>query len=458
LRTAAILSSMYAVVVGAGEVGFYIATILSQEGHEVAVIDRDRTSYEKAAEELDVLAIHGNGASPRILEQASMGRADLLVAVTNSDEVNMIACLAAKQVGVPLTAARIRNQDYLEEGHVLSAGLPGVDYVIQPEAAVADEVIKIAAVPGALDVETFAGGQVSLVEVQLAQGSGAALVPLRDLRLPSGVLVSGVMRGGETMVPRGEFVLQAGDRVFLLGKVEATTAAAELLSGQHGLPRKAILLGCGEIGMRVALGLEERRIGLTVFEKDPAQAARAADVLRRSLVIADEGIDERILVQEGVPTADVFIAATGDDRLNILTALMAKQLGAKRVIAIVERGEFSRVVESIGVDVALSPRRMTASAILRFVRAGTVLNAAVLDKSAGEVLEFLVNGSSPACGRSLAEVDFPRGAIVGAVVRGETVSVPDGRTVLEEGDIAIVFAVADAVHKVERLFASRWGR
>lgn len=446
---------MYAVIVGAGEVGFHIATILSQEGHEVAVIDRDRATYEKAAEELDVLAIHGNGASPRVLEQASMGRADLVVAVTNSDEVNMIACLVAKQMGVPRTVARVRNQDYVEDGHVLSSGLPGVDYVIQPEMAVADEVIRIASIPGALDVEVFARGQVCVVEVQVGAESAATLVPLRDLDLPVGVLVSGVMRAGETIVPRGDFLLRPGDRVFLLGEVGAPEAAAERLTGQHGVPRKAILLGCGEIGIRVALGLEERHIGLTVFEKDPNQAARAADLLRRSMVIADEGIDERILVQEGVPGADIFIAATGDDRLNILTALMAKQLGARRVVAIVERGEFSRVVESIGVDVAISPRRMTASAILRFVRAGTVLNAAVLDKSAAEVLEFLVEESSSISGRSLAEVDFPRGAIVGAVVRGEKVNVPDGRTVLQGGDVAIVFAATDVVHDVERLFASR---
>jgi len=446
---------MYAVIVGAGEVGFHIATILSQEGHEVAMIDRNLASYQRAAEELDVLAIHGNGASPRILEQASMGRADLLVAVTNSDEVNMIACMAAKRVGVPLTVARVRNQDYIEDARTLSTGFIGVDQVIQPEAAVADEVIKLAAVPGALDVEVFADGQVSVVEVEVSPTSSDVGIPLRSLGLPEGVLITAILRNGATTVPRGDSILEGRDRVFLTGRADAAVEAAGRLVGQQGGTKKAILMGCGEIGMRIAFGLEKEHIRLTVFEKDSKQAAEAAANLRRSLVIEDEGIDETILIQEGVRTCDLFIAATGDDRLNILTALVAKQLGAKRTIAVVERSEFSRVVESVGVDVAISPRRMTASAILRYVRAGSVVSAAVLDKSAGEVLEFAVRETAPVCGHRLAEIAFPDGAIVGALVRGDTVRVPDGQSELRAGDIAVVFTLPAAVRRVEKLFAPR---
>jgi len=279
--------------------------------------------------------------------------------------------------------------------------------------------------------------------------------PLRDLGLAGEVLVAAILRGGQTTIPRGDSTLQAGDRVFLSGKADATIAAAGRLTGQQGVPKKVILMGCGEIGMNIARGLEAKRIQLTVFEKDPEQAARAADILRRSLVIADEGIDEAVLIQEGVQASDLFIAATGDDRLNILTALVAKQLGAKRTIAIVERTEFSRVVESVGVDVALSPRRMIASAILRFVRAGSVVNAAVLDKSAGEALEFAVKSSCPVCGHRLSEIDFPQGAIVGALVRADEVSIPGGRTELADGDIAVVFALPHAIRGVEKLFATR---
>ena len=288
------LLRMYAVIVGAGEVGFHIATILSQEGHDVAVIERDPEICARVGEELDVLTVLGNGASRLILEQASMGRADLLVAVTDSDEVNMIACMTAKQVGVGLTVARIRNQEYIDDSGVLTAGFVGVDHVIQPEAAVADEITKLAVVPGALDVETFAHGQVSVVEVEVDPASPALGIPLRNLGLPEGVLVTAILRGGDTSVPRGDANLQAHDRVFLTGKADATVVAAGRLTGQHGLPKKVILMGCGEIGMRIALGLEEKHIRLTVFEKSAERAALAAATLRRSLVIEDEGIDEAV--------------------------------------------------------------------------------------------------------------------------------------------------------------------
>lgn len=452
------LESMYAVIVGAGEVGFHIATILSQEGHEVAVVDREPEAYGRAAQELDVLAVLGNGASRRVLEQVSMGRADLLVAVTDSDEVNMIACMAAKQVGVAQTIARVRNPDYIEDVETLSTGFTGVDHVIQPEAAVADEVAKLAAIPGALDVETFAGGQVWVLEIHVDAPNPVIGVPLRLLGLPHGVIATAILRDGQVTIPRGDSTLEARDRVFLTGTPEAAVAAATRIRGQDEAPKKVILLGCGEIGMGIALALEQQKMRLTVFESDAQRAAEAAAALRRSLVLQDEGIDETVLAAEGVASSDLFVAATGDDRLNILAALMAKQMGAKRTVSIVERTEFSRVVESIGVDVAISPRRMTASAILRFIRSGRVMSAAVLDKAAGEVLEFVVGGSSPVCGKKLADVDFPSGAIVGAVVSESGVCIPDGRAQLEDGDVAVVFTAPESVRKVEKLFAPRSGR
>jgi trk system potassium uptake protein TrkA len=366
--------------------------------------------------------------------------------------------MAAKRVGVAQTIARVRNQDYIEDVRTLSTGFTGVDHVIQPEAAVADEVDKLAGIPGALDVETFAGGQVWVVEVQVDPGNPAVGVPLRSLTLPPGVIVTAILRERGATVPSGGSALHAGDRVFLSGGEESVIAASSQLSGQTEVPKKAMVLGCGEIGLGIARALERRHMRLTVFEKNAARAAEAAATLRRSLVMQDEGISETVLAAEGVAATDLFVAATGDDRLNILSALMAKQMGAKRTIAIVERIEFSSVVESVGVDVAISPRRMTASAILRFVRSGRVISAAVLDKAAGEVLEFVVGDSSPVCGRRLADVDFPAGAIIGAIVSESGVRIPDGRSQIDDGDVAVVFTVPDSVRAVEKLFAPGAGR
>lgn len=449
---------MYAVIVGAGEVGFHIATILSEEGHNVAIIDRNLEAYRKASQELDALAIQGNGASRRVLEEVNIGQADLLIAVTNSDEVNMIACMAGKRVGVAQTIARVRNPEYIEDFQTLSTGLTGIDHVIQPEAAVANEVAKLAAIPGVLDVETFASGRVWVVEANIAPTSPSAGMALHQLDLPKGALVTAILRHGVTTIPCGSAFIEAGDRVFVVGRAEVATEAVTRLTGENEPAKRAILLGCGEIGLDIAFALEKQHVRLTIFEKNPQRAMEAASLLRRAHVLSDEGIDEKVLVAEGVGGVDLFIAATGDDRLNILSALMAKQLGAKRTISVIERSEFSRVVESVGVDVAISPRRMTASAVLRFVRAGEVTNAAVLEKSAGEVLEFVVSSRSSVCGHELLEIDFPPGAIIGAVVRGEEVQVPDGHFRLHDGDLVVVFTVEESVHKVEKLFATRSGR
>lgn len=236
---------MYVVVIGAGEVGFHIASILTQEGHEVALIDRDPESIRRASEELDALTILGNGASKRVLQQATVSRANILVAATDSDEVNMIACMAAKHVGVPLTIARIRNPDYLDEDASVSTEFTGIDYVIQPEMALAEEIAKIAELPGALDVETFANGQVHMIEVQVDEKSKAVDKPLLKIGMPKNVLLTAVLRENDMTIPTGQTILRARDRVFLTGKRQGVLEAAAILSPSMRVSKRAMLLGCG---------------------------------------------------------------------------------------------------------------------------------------------------------------------------------------------------------------------
>jgi trk/ktr system potassium uptake protein len=449
------LAAVYVVIIGAGEVGLHIAGILSQEGQKVALIERDPERLAKATEEVDALTVAGNGASRRVLLEANVRQADILIAVTDSDEVNMIACMAAKRVGVPLTVARIRNPDYLDSGEAISSEFTGIDYVIQPEAAVAEEIGKLADCPGALEVESFSGGQARMLEVEIAVGSPCARKAIADMSLPRQVVVTGVLSGDTISVPRGGTVLNPGDRVFLAGQPAAVTEAAAMMSLQTKAVKAAMVLGCNDVGIRVAMTLEARDIRLTVFEKDPARSAKAASLLNSALVLRDEGLEERTLIAEGIKDVDLFVAATGDDRLNILASLQAKRLGAARTIAVLERAEFSEILRTAGVDVAISPRRLTASAVLRLVRAGRVLNAAVLDKSAGEVLEFLVAENSPVVGVPLRDTRFPAGAVVGVLKRKEGVEVARGDTIPAVGDIAIVFAATDAIAAVEKLFTPR---
>lgn len=444
---------MRILIVGAGEVGFHIAEILSVEGHHVALIDKDPELARQASEQLDAMVVVGNGASKRTLQDAQVARADILIAVTDIDEVNMIACMAAKHVGVPTTMARIRNPDYLEEAASVSREFTGIDYVIQPEAAVADEIARIAELPGALEAGTFAGEQVSMVEVSVDPQSRAAGKRLLDIGLPRNVLLSAILRPSGLSIPDGNTVLLPHDRAFVVGKRAGVLEVASLLSLQMRPPRSAMLLGCGQLGMRIAETLEGKGLRLVVFEKDRARAVDAAERLRHALVIHDEGLSEDILRAEGAADTDLFITATGDDRVNILASLQAKRLGVGRTIAIVERAEFSSVLESIGIDVAISPRRLTASIILRFIRGRDVLSVAVLERAAGEALEFIVSDGSAVAGRPLKDVGFPAQSIVGVFVRDGEVHVAHGASVLLPGDKAIVFAVPRALPELERLFA-----
>lgn len=449
---------MYVVVIGAGEVGFHIADILIEEGHDVAVIDRDPEHYRHAAEELDALVIQGNGASKRVLREAHVSRANILIAVTDSDEVNMIACMAAKHVAVPLTIARVRNSDYLDEPESgitssVSSEFTGIDYVIQPEAAVAEEIQKLAELPGALDVEIFAEEQVHVLEVQVDQDSKAVGKRLVDIGFPRNTLVTAILRENVMTIPNGRTELHGDDRVFVAGKRQGVLQSAALLSLEMRPPRSALLIGCGEMGMRIALALEEMDLRLAVFEKDYDRSVEAASLLKKALVLHDEGISERSLLQEGAQDVDLVITATGDDRLNILASLQAKRLGAHRTISIVERAEFSAILESVGVDVAISPRRITASTILRFIRAGDVISVSVLENAAGEVIELVIPPESPIVGRRLRDTRFPREAILGVLVQEDGVHIAHGDSVPRAGDRAIVFALPEAVTAVQQLFS-----
>lgn len=446
---------MYFLIVGAGEVGLHIAGFLAQEGQDVALIDRDSERLAAVAQQIDVLTVAGNGASKRVLVEANVSKADMMIAVTDSDEVNMIACMAAKRIGVPLTVARVRNADYLDSNEAVSSEFTGIDYVIQPEAAVAEEIGMLADCPGALDVEMFAGGLASMEEIEIAAGSRFAGKAIADMDLPRQVLVTGVLSGDTLVIPRGGTVLKAGDRVFLAGQPAAVREAAGILSLKTKVPKTCMLLGCGDMGLRVAQALEARGMRLTVFEKDYDRSLRAATELRKALVLHDEGLNEEVLLAEGIKDVGLFVAATGDDRLNILASLQAKRLGAERTIAIVERAQFSEILVAAGVDVAISPRRLTASAVLRLVRAGKVVSAALLDKSAGEVLEISIQESSPIVGVPLRETRFPVGAILGVLKRATGVEVARGDTVPAAGDIAIVFVATESIPAVEKLFAPR---
>ena len=444
---------MRVVIVGVGEVGFNTAQMLSREGHRVVAVEQDEALVEHASQHLDALVMQGNGASPKVLREAGIESSDLLVAVTSTDEVNIVACLAAKAQGVARTVARVHSSDYYDKKEPFARDLLGIDLVISTEQMAAKEIRESLLVPGAVNVESFAGGSIDVVEVILNKGSPAVDRPVREVELPEQSLIVGVVRDGEALVPKGDTVLHSRDHIFLVCRQRDVTEVVGAVATDTEPVEDAMILGAGRIGLLLALALEEIGISVKVIEKDPARARHAASKLKKALVLQDEGVSREFLLQERVDKTDAFVAVTGDDRTNLLAAMNARRLGSRMTIAGISRGEFAPLAEALGVDVTVSPRLLAAGAILRFVRRGDVA-AVFLLESGAQMIELGVPEGCRAAGRSLAQVDFPEGAIVGAVAREGEVLIPTGRDVLRTGDKVVVFTVESAVDEVERLFAT----
>jgi trk system potassium uptake protein len=443
---------MRTVIIGAGEVGLNTARMLSHEGHDVVLVDLDETLVERATEQLDALVVHGNGASPKLLAEAGINKSDLLIAASSSDEVNIIACLAAKSQGVPRTVARIHNPDYYDTRDPFAQEMLGIDFVIHTEQMAAEEIKDALLVPGAVNVDTFADDAIEVAEVVLNEGSPAVGRSLSEVRLPPESLVVGVVRRGEALVPRGNTVLEGRDHVLLISGRQRISEVVGAVATDTAPVREVTIYGGGRIGLRLALALERAGMSVRVIERDEARARYVASQLRRGFVLHDEGISRDFLLQERVDKTDAFVAVTGDDRANLLAAMYARQLGARLTIAGVSSGEFAPLADALGVDLTISPRVLAAEAILRFVRRGEVISVALLESGA-EMIELRVPERCRVAGRPLSEVGFPEGAIVGALLRDGKVVIPTGRDVLRPGDDAVVFTVEDEVDEVERLFA-----
>ena len=443
---------MRVIIVGAGEVGFNTALMLSREEHDVVLIEQDDTLVERATEQLDALTIQGNGASPRLLAEAGVKKSDLLIATTNSDEVNIIACLAAKAQGVPRTVARLHNPDYYDPREPIERDMFKIDFVIHTEQMAAEEIREALLVPGATNVETFAEDKIEVAEVILNAGSPIAGLPVRDIELPEQSLIVGIVRNGEALVPRGDTVLEARDHVFLIGERRHIGRIVGAVTTDTATVREVMIFGGGRIGLRLALALEQVGISVKVIERDEARARYVASQLNKGLVLHEDGTSQDLLLQEGIDRMDAFVAATGDDRANLLAAMYARRLGARQTIAGISRGEFAPLADALGVDITISPRLLAAGAILRFVRRGDVVAVTLLESGA-EMMELRVPQGCQVADRPLSKVGFPQGALVGAILREGKVIIPSGREAMKPGDDVVVFTLQEDVSKVERLFA-----
>ncbi len=448
---------MRVLVVGAGEVGFHLAQRLSEEHQDVVIVEGDPERAEAATQQLDVQTIVGNGASLSVLEQASVREAQMLLAVTSSDEVNLIACLAAKRMGVPYTVARISNPDYYDADSVLSSDQVGIDLMVNPERECAREAFQLLKNAAFTEVAEFAGGRVQLVGLKVLKGAPVAGRTIRELRsefLPDGYhyVTAAIVRDGSTMIPKAETTIEAGDRVYLLAPSSEIEQVPPLAGYDRYELRRVMIAGGSLEGQYIAELLEQHGIECTILDRDRRRCLELAEKLPKSLVLHADATDLELLEMEGVSGSDAFVSSTGSDETNLLSSLLAKQAGARKVLSLVHKFQYLSLVPAVGVDASLSPRMSTVNAILRRVRRGRVMTVATLSGIEAEAIEFVVREESRIAGQALGDVDFPKQGVVGTILRGDEIILPRGEDVLHPGDDVIVFAMPDAISAVEALF------
>jgi len=440
------------IIIGAGKVGCQIAKTLSSEKHDVTLIEKDDVIRQSAQNSLDVLTILGNGANVRTLEEAGIKQADMVIAVTSSDEVNMIACMTAKQFGVPQKIARIRNPEYLY-ANALSREKLGIDLTINPERATAREIVKLLKSPiNVAQVQSFAGGKVQLFELKVEESFPFINQQLKAITFKYPILVAAIYRNDKIIIPGGEEKIIAGDNLYVLIKKDYFLELNEIFNQKPLSVQNVIILGGSRIGIQAALILTKLGISTKLIERDKEKCEKIAESLPHTLVINGDGTNIDLLKSEGVETTDGFVAVTGYDEDNLLVTLLAKHLGAKKVIAKVDRINYIPILEKIGVDAVVNPRMTTASAILRFIRRGKIISLTLLKEGEAEVIELIVSPHSKIINTPLKEANLPQNSIIGAIVRKDEVIIPHGNDIIQPEDKIIIFALSSDVKEIEKIF------
>lgn len=445
---------MYVVVVGMGEVGRHVVTELEHDGHDVVAIDNDAQALQDVEDDQDVGTLVGYGSAPRTLKRAEVDRAELLVAVTDDDEINLVAALAGKSLGARRTIARVHHGHYSSSDVGIQYDLLGIDVVLNPRILVAQEIAKIARSRGALEVLGLAGNRVEMIQVELPGDSRMLHKSLANLTLPEDTLIGAVVREGELFVPGGADVLLAGDRVYLLGHAGKMDEVEDTFGGGREAARVCIV-GGGVIGSALARLLTASDVEVMIIERDRAVAEALAEELVDVTVIHGDGTDVHLLEEEQVGSYDLFAAVTQDDEVNLMAALLGKRIGVQRAASIAQRPDYADIYRQLGVDIVLSPRTVATEHILRYVRQSEVQSLILLEHGQAEVLELIARDGSRIVETPLKRLNLPRGALLACIVSRGTVRLPRGNDQVHPGDVVVVIATAAARPTVERLFRKR---
>lgn len=451
---------MKIIILGAGQVGASTAEILSRENNDITLVDTNSQVLEGLQDRLDIRTVAGPASSPLVLQRAGGEDADMVLAVTNSDEINMVACQIAHSLfNTPTKIARVRASDYLEYPDLFRNDAIPIDVFISPEQVITDQIQRLIEYPGALQVIDFADGKIRLVGLRAYHGGALVGQELRELEkhLPSvNVRVAAIYRRERAIIPTGKTRIELDDEVFFIATRDDIHQVMQELRSSEQVGKRVIIAGAGNIGFRLAQSLERSDFQVKLIERDTKRAEWVSEQLEDTVVLSSDAADENILRQENIDTMELFCSLTNEDETNILSAMLAKRLGARRAMAIVNRTAYIDLIENNVLDIAISPRLITVSALLSHVRRGDVKTAHSLRRGVAEVIEAVAHGdkdTSKIVGRPLQDIKLPKNATIGAIMRDDKLLRLEDELVIEEGDHVIIFVMdKKRIPDVEKLF------
>jgi len=453
---------MKIIIAGAGKIGHSVAAILAEEGHDITVIDQDPETIRLLSNDLDVICVEGSATNPETLKEAGAGDADLLMAATQHDEANMVCGISARRLGTRHVIARIRDPQYLNQTEFLREAL-GLSVIVNPEYECAKEIARMLHFPGAVRVDTFSKGSVEIVEHKIPQGGKLDGVPLKELpqRFGAKVLVSVVERDGDALIPNGSFVLRAGDRLSITGASKELRRFF-LAIGQYKKPvRQVMVIGGSRIAVYLTRMLQESGIGVTVVEEDRARCEELCDLIPEAHIVCGDATHSDILQEDGIASADAFVALTGDDGDNIVTSLYAKSCHVEKIVAKVNRGYFAAILENAGLDSIVAPKEIVAQQLARYVRAmnnsvGSSMETLYrLADGKVEALEFKVSEDSACVDVPLKDLKLRPNILICALVRNGRSILPDGATRILPGDHAVIVTAAGRLKDMDDIVEER---
>ena len=448
---------MKIVIIGAGEVGFHIASHLTLENKEVVVIDKNADAIRRVSDNLDVQVIQGSGSSPVVLEEAGIRNAEIILAVTDSDEANLVACLVANMLS-PSTQklARVRDGDFDQYHDHFRESAPHIDTIINPEIEVVKTIESMLSVPGAADVGELADGRIKFVGIYLDKNSPLAGVRLAEI--PHKIthvrlLIAAVVREEELIIPRGNDYLMPGDLVYFISEEDKLRETLAVFDKYDQPLKRALIVGGGNIGFRLARRLEGNSIYCKLIENNPDRCAEIAEKLNRTVVLCGDGSDQALLAEENIQDMDVVITVTNNEETNILTSLLATRMGAKKSITKISRFSYFPLMKTIGIEQVVSTRLSAINTLLQHIRKGKVLSDISIKGEQAEVMEALALETSDIVDKPLKQISFPKGAIVTGIIRNDDIIIPTGESVIRPEDRVIILARRQAIPKVEKILS-----